>query len=147
MLSEVEFLVEGQQLSKLHDKILAEVSREYGLNKTELLILMFLSDNPQKDTAKEIVECRMLTKSCVSKSIDSLVRQGYLTTREDEEDRRILHLFVQKSAERAVEAGKAARADMSRCINQGISDEEREVFLEIWNKMMRNIREALNAES
>ena len=141
MLSEVEFLVEGQQLVKRHDRMLAEVSSQFGMNKTELAVLMFLSENPDKNTARDIVESRMLTKSCVSKTSDSLVRQGYLTTREDAGDRRILHLYVQEKAMEAAEAGLEAQKDMMVTIGRGITEEEKTFFFAILQKMVENTKE------
>lgn len=141
MQNEVEFLVEGQQLVKRHDRILAEVSGEFGMNKTELAVLMFLSENPEKDTARDIVEGRLLTKSCVSKTIDSLVRQDYLITREDPGDRRVLHLEIQEKAREAARAGVKAQKDMMTVLEGGITDQEKEVFFQILQKILKNIKE------
>ena len=141
MQSEVEFLVEGQQLVKRHDRILAEVSGEFGMNKTELAVLMFLSENPEKDTARDIVEGSLLTKSCVSKTIDSLVRQDYLITREDPGDRRVLHLEIQEKAREAARAGVKAQKDMMTVLEGGITDQEKEVFFQILQKILKNIKE------
>ena len=141
MQNEVEFLVEGQQLVKRHDRILAEVSGEFGMNKTELAVLMFLSENPEKDTARDIVEGRLLTKSCVSKTIDSLVRQDYLITREDPGGRRVLHLEIQEKAREAARAGVKAQKDMMTVLEGGITDQEKEVFFQILQKILKNIKE------
>lgn len=140
MLSEVEFLVEGQQLVKRHERILAEVSRAFGMNKTELSILMFLLENPGKNTARDIVESRMLTKSCVSKTIDSLVRQGYLITQENPGDRRILCLHIQDSAREAAEAGLTAQKEMMTTISKGITEEEKRIFYGTLQKVMDNTK-------
>ena len=66
-------LIEGQMLIRVLDRTIQETARNFGLNKTELLVLLFLYENPEKDIAKNIADCQMLTKSSVSKAIDSLV--------------------------------------------------------------------------
>ena len=96
MLKAAEFFVGGQQLVRLNEKVIGEVSKDHGINATEMGILLFLSGNPSLDTAKDIVENRMMTKSSVSRAVDSLVRQGYIRTREDAFDRRITHLVLEE---------------------------------------------------
>ena len=84
MLKAAEFFVGGQQLVRLNEKVIGEVSRDHGINATEMSILLFLAGNPDLNTAKDIVESRLMTKSSVSRAVDSLVRQGYIHTREDD---------------------------------------------------------------
>ena len=143
MLKAADFFVEEQQLARLNEKIVGEVSREHGMNSTELGILMFLANNPQYDTAKEIVEYRGMTKSCVSKAVDSLVRQGYLSTREDDADRRITHLVLEEQAGLAIAEGLQAQERLMAYICQGLSAEEMEGFCKIYNRIMENTKEAL----
>ena len=126
--------MEGQQLVRILDRTLSDTARDFGMNKTELGVLMFLYENPDKDTAKNIVECRMLTKSCVSKAIDSLVKQEYLKVQEDQKDRRILHLIVQEKAAESVQAGEEAQ----RQILCGITEEEKQTFLQVCRKIQDN---------
>lgn len=81
MLKAAEFFVGGQQLVRLNEKVIGEVSRDHGINATEMSILLFLAGNPDLNTAKIFVESRLMTKSSVSRAVDSLVRQGYIHTR------------------------------------------------------------------
>ncbi len=67
MLKAAEFFVGGQQLVRLNEKVIGEVSRDHGINATELSILLFLAGNPDLNTAKDIVESRLMTKSSVSR--------------------------------------------------------------------------------
>ena len=101
MLKAAEFFVGGQQLVRLNEKVIGEVSRDHGINATELSILLFLAGNPDLNTAKDIVESRLMTKSSVSRAVDSLVRQGYIHTREDDSDRRITHLVLEERLPRS----------------------------------------------
>ena len=73
MLKAAEFFVGGQQLVRLNEKVIGEVSRDHGINATEMSILLFLAGNPDLNTAKDIVESRLMTKSSVSRAVDSLV--------------------------------------------------------------------------
>ena len=111
MLKAAEFFVGGQQLVRLNEKVIGEVSRDHGINATEMSILLFLAGNPDLNTAKDIVESRLMTKSSVSRAVDSLVRQGYIHTREDDSDRRITHLVLEEKASPVI--GPAGNALLS----------------------------------
>lgn len=138
------FFVNGQQVFRLNEKVIGEVSREYGISRTELDILMFLANNSQYDTAKEIVENRMITKSCVSKAVESLVKKGYITTREDEADRRIIHLVLKEEADEVISLGMKAQENMAEKICSGIPAEDMEAFNRTYEKIAENIKEKLN---
>lgn len=143
MLKAAEFFVGGQQLVRLNEKVIGEVSRDHGINATEMEILLFLSGNPSLDTAKDIVESRLMTKSSVSRAVDSLVRQGYLHTREDASDRRITHLILEKKAGPVIGLGVQAQQEMLSFLCQGIPEQELETFCQIHARVQENAREAM----
>ena len=60
--------------------------------------MRFLKNNPQKDTAADIVELRMLSKAAVSKGADALIQKGMLEREADPTDRRKIHLKLTKEA-------------------------------------------------
>lgn len=53
--------------------------QEIGMPQTAFDILMFLANNPEFDTARDIVEWRYIKANLVSINVESLVREGYLT--------------------------------------------------------------------
>ena len=143
MLKATEFFVGGQQLVRLNEKVIGEVSRDHGINATEMSILLSLAGNPELDTARDIVETRSMTKSSVSRAVESLVRQGYIHTREDHEDRRITHLVLEEKASPVIEVGIQAQQEMLDFLCQGISRKELESFCRIHNQIQENAREAM----
>lgn len=143
MLKAAEFFVGGQQLVRLNEKVIGEVSRDHGINATEMSILLFLAGNPDLNTAKDIVESRLMTKSSVSRAVDSLVRQGYIHTREDDSDRRITHLVLEEKAFPVIELGVQAQQEMLCFLCQGISEAELENFCRIHTRIRENAREAM----
>ena len=143
MLRDADFFVAGQQITRLRERVLGEVASGCGMTRTELEVLLCLAENPRLDTARELVEYLMLTKSCVSKAVDSLVRQGYLSTREDAADRRIIHLTAEEKAGEAIRLGRKAKQEMEDLIQRGVSDQEIQVFRSLYGKVLENTREAL----
>ena len=64
-----ETLLAWQRMGKLYTRMELEVCARHGLTRLETDILLFLANNPAYDTAKDIVEVRMIAKSHVSASI------------------------------------------------------------------------------
>lgn len=88
MNNTTEVLMATSMFGKLYTKKILEVASKYNMNKVEVDILLFLNNNPQYDTAKDIVEVRGIAKSYVSKSIDKLVEKKLLSLNVDKKDRR-----------------------------------------------------------
>jgi len=82
----------AQQMKRLYEKQFGDTCRKYRISQNEADILAFLANNPGYDTARDIVEVRMIAKSYISRSVESLIRKGLLVRAPDEDDRRIVHL-------------------------------------------------------
>ena len=59
-------------ITSYYELLSGEVCDRYGLTQIEYDILMFLHNNPQHNTAAEIVKIRKSTKSHVSTSLKAL---------------------------------------------------------------------------
>ena len=59
------------------------VERTWGLTRNEIDVILFLSNHPGLDTARDIVALRSLSKSHVCKSVDRLTRRGFLAGAQD----------------------------------------------------------------
>ena len=103
-------------------------SRACGLARVELEILLFLANNPQYDTATDIVERRCISKAHVSQSVKSLEQRGYLERRYAGDNRRTIHLHLLECAQAAVDAGRKAQACCFAALLDGFSEAEMEQF-------------------
>ena len=63
-------------ITTYYELLSGEVCDRYGLTQMEYDILMFLHNNPQYNTAAEIVKIRKSTKSHVSTSLKNLESKG-----------------------------------------------------------------------
>ena len=61
-------------LFRLYDRMLKRVCTDHDLTVAEAEIVSFLLNNPEKDTAGDITELRMISKGAVSKAVESLIR-------------------------------------------------------------------------
>lgn len=136
-------LFAGQQFRKLYDRMTNEVSSKYGLARMELDILMFLAENPDIDTAKDIVELKFMAKSGISKAIDSLTKKGYLGVFQDEEDRRVFHLQLKEAAGAVIDAMMDVQGRVTEIIFRGITDDEVRVLRNLAARISFNINREL----
>ena len=143
MNNTTEVLMATSMFGKLYTKKILEVASKYNMNKVEVDILLFLNNNPQYDTAKDIVELRGIAKSYVSKSVDKLVAKNFLSIHADKDDRRVIHLKVENLAGEVIKEALEAQRKYVDTIYNGISKEEEEVLKEIVNKMLSNIKKEL----
>ena len=91
------------------------------------------------DRAADIVEYRGLTKSHVSVAVKELCRRGLLGSRQDDEDRRAIHLKPTAAAVQIVEDGKAAqKANISKLF-EGFTPEEKQQWCKLIKKMGSNV--------
>ena len=68
-------------ITTYYELLSGEVCDRYGLTQMEYDILMFLHNNPQYNTAAEIVKIRKSTKSHVSTSLKNLESKGLVALR------------------------------------------------------------------
>ena len=111
-------------MRSLYSAQMDAVGREYGLARVELDILLFLANNPQFDTATDIVERRCISKAHVSQSVKSLEQRGYLERRYVGDNRRTIHLRLLEGAQAAVDAGRQAQTRCFASLLEGFGEDE-----------------------
>lgn len=133
-------------VDKLYERHMAPVSASFSLTAVELSILLFLANNPEYDTAKEIVEKRHLTKSHVSVSLRDLEERGFLKKEHRNGDNRTVHLVLLPASDAAIREGRQAQADFVSILTDGLSSEQRDVLQNCFLHMKENILEALKKQ-
>lgn len=111
---------------------------EYSLAPNEIDVLLYLSNNPSFNTAKDICKYRGISKSLVCHSVDSLCSRGFLSIKEDPEDRRILRLTLSESSAPVLAKLKKARQQFQASLYQGLSKEEIKAFQSVLESMIKN---------
>ncbi|WP_343210020.1 MarR family winged helix-turn-helix transcriptional regulator [Anaerolentibacter hominis] len=140
MKPKISLLTDGRKIRKAYESSFKEFVQAYGLTQNELDVLLFLANNPGYDTAKDIVEMRLLSKSHVCKSVETLTRRGFLTGIQDERDRRSIHLTVLEAAGPVVAQARQIQREFYELLYKGITPEERDVLQKIFRKMSENLR-------
>ena len=70
------FFLRSRGMEKLYSALFSPLLERCGLTQLEADILMFLANNPEYDTARDIVEKRRLAKSHVSVGVDALAERS-----------------------------------------------------------------------
>ena len=123
----------------LYTATVSPVCEKHGLTYMEFTVLMFLANNPQFDTASDIVKYRHLTKSHVSMSVRSLENKGLLKREHHEPNRRTIHLSVMDTAARIVSEGKEAQREFGKILFSGFSDAEYKQFASFMKRIDKNV--------
>ena len=115
----------------------------YRLPQTALDILLFLANNPEYHTARDIVEVRKLKANLVSVNIARLVEDGYLTRSPIPGDRRKVALSLTEQAGPIIAQGQALQQSFFDSLFQGVSPEDRTIFHQVLDTMGHNLDASL----
>lgn len=117
-----------QNLLLAYTELCKPLCRELGIPQTAFDILMFLANNPEYQTARDIVEIRRIKANLVSINVERLAREGYLRRELLRGDRRKIRLVCTEKAAPIVERGRAMQASFIELLLWGIPTEQRESF-------------------
>ena len=126
-----------------YELLSGEVCDRYGLTQMEYDILMFLHNNPQHNTAAEIVKVRKSTKSHVSTSLKKLENEGLIERIQSEDNKKHIEIVFLDKAELIVEAGINAQKQFARNVLSGLTEEEKRICINIFDKICCNAEEQL----
>lgn len=117
--------------------------QETKLPQTAFDILMFLSNNPQYKTARDIVEVRKLKANLVSINVDKLVKEGYLERREVAGDRRKTELVCTSQADSIIEKGRLVQKTFKDALFNNMDDSMKDVLFKGMEIMEDNLNRIL----
>lgn len=138
-----ELLDSIQLIKKLYTVSLEPVYKQYGLTKMELDILLFLANNPGYDSAKDIIERRLLTKSHVSTSIKSLIEKKYLKSTYLHNNNKTVHLVLLESSNEIINAGQLVQKNFIETIFKDFTATEKQIIFDSFSKISKNANKAL----
>ena len=143
MARTTDFLVTIRRIIKLYDNMLKGICQQYQLSLIEANIISFLYNNPGKDTAGDIVELRMLAKGNVSQAVEALIQKSLLQRRQDNADRRKIHLSLLPAADPITRDMDTIRQQFHEEVFRGFSTEEIAFFEQVNGRIMENAKNAM----
>ena len=130
-------------ITSYYELLSGEVCYRYGLTQMEYDILMFLHNNPQHNTAAEIVKVRKSTKSHVSTSLKKLENKGLVERIQSEDNKKHIEIVLLDKAELIVEAGINAQKRFAQNVLRGLTEEEKHMCINVFDKICNNAEEYL----
>ncbi|WP_077612247.1 MarR family winged helix-turn-helix transcriptional regulator [Clostridium sp. Marseille-P2415] len=131
------------KIDKIYRKVCGKAVAEYDFTPNEILVLMFLSNNQELNSASDIAQCRNISKGLVAKSVESLCEKGYLTTGKDKKDRRLVHLYLTEKSQKVVARIKTCKQEFMEELHKGIPAEDLEALNRTAKVMNRNLENML----
>ncbi|MEG2000166.1 MAG: MarR family transcriptional regulator [Evtepia sp.] len=126
---------------KFYEKKSLPVYHNYHLSRLELDVFAFLSNHPHLDTARDIVAFRMIPKANVSQAVELLIQKNYLVRKQDQQDRRRIHLSITDSAAPLASEIKTMQQEFFSQLFHGFSSEECATFSTLVSRIAENALE------
>ena len=115
--------------------------QELKLPQTAFDILMFLANNPDCTTARDIVEIRKIKANLVSVNVDRLVQEGYLERRAVAGDRRKTQLLCTEKAQPVIARGREVQERFFARLLHNTDAATREAFSTPWRSSGKSGRD------
>ncbi len=133
-----EWLGKMYTMDQYLQECITPVCKEYHLTGAEMTVLLFLYNNPEQNTATDIIKFSRMGKANISKSIEHLIRRDLLIRTRDAQDRRVVHLCLTETALCILPDLIGAAEQYLRGIFADFSPDEMRVFSEFNNRMAAN---------
>lgn len=140
------FWDQHKTITSCYEMLTRKVCEQYQLTQMEYDILIFLHNNPQHNTAAEIVKIRKSTKSHVSSSLKNLENRGLVERIQSVDNKKHIEIILLEKAVPIIEDGIKVQKEFAKTLLQGLSEEEKRICVEVFNKICKNADEYLKTD-
>ena len=137
------FWDQHKTLTNYYEMLTRDVCEKYEVTQMEYDILMFLNNNPQHNTAAEIVKIRKSTKSHVSTSLKKLESKGLIQREQSIRNKKYIKITLLDKAEPIVQTGIRTQKQFAKNVFSGVTKEKIDMCKEVFNKICANADECL----
>ena len=136
-----------RKLLEVYNDTCKPLCKELKLPQTAFDILMFLANNPQYQTARDIVQIRNIKANLVSINVDKLVKEGYLQREAIEGDRRKTKLICTIKAQPVIKEGQKLQQEFVDKLFENTTKEDKEIFIHVMTTMDTNLDDILKGRN
>lgn len=136
-----DFLLNIFMLKRLYDQFMQPVANRHALRRMELDILLFLANQPEYDTASDLIHRRGLSKSHVSTSIQHLLEKELIIAHHFANDKKRMHLKLSDTCSSIIEEGQIAQQAFFKSLMKEFSEDEIKTMKTLFRKMNQNIQD------
>lgn len=140
------FWDQHKTITSCYEMLTRKVCEKYQLTQMEYDILIFLHNNPQHNTAAEIVKIRKSTKSHVSSSLKNLENRGLVERIQSVDNKKHIEIVLLEKTVPIIEDGIKVQKEFAKTLLQGLSEEEKRICVEVFNKICKNADEYLKTD-
>ena len=138
-LTAAKLHVHAKRFMDAYSAAMQPLSREFAIPQTAAEILLFLANNPENRTAKDICTMRQLKPGIVSLHVDTLVTLGFLERKSVPGDRRKTALVLTEKAAPVIEQGRRLQKSFADRLTEGLRAEDLAHFRRCVAAFERNI--------
>lgn len=138
-MNELSLITFTSQVEGAYTTLCQPVLNEFGISQTSFDILMFLTNQPEHYTAREISQLRNIKANVVSLHVEKLVQDGYLERKSVEGDRRKIRLVCTDKAKKITEKGHAVQQTFFERLMDGLSENDLEEFKHCFRVIAKNV--------
>ena len=131
----------ANKMTQAYHIMLAPLCKETGLPPMALDILLFLANDPEHNTAKDICRMRGHKSGIVSVHVERLVNDGLLERQEMPGDRRQTRLVCTEKAQDIITRGRDIQWQFGLRLMEGISKEDHETMHRCFERIDVNLDE------
>ena len=131
------FWDQHKTITSCYELLSRSVCDKYQLTQMEYDILMFLHNNPQSNTAADIVKVRKSTKSHVSTSLKSLENKGIIERIQSDFNKKHIEIVL------FIKEGIKAQKEFAHNVLKGLTEEEKQMCMNVFEKICNNAEERL----
>lgn len=137
-LQTTKVLLDMKNVIEFYNKLATKAAEEAGITRPEGDILIFLRNNPEHNSAKDIVKLKGVSKAYVSKAVEPLLQKGLIEIEVDATDRRCQHLTLTEKAAPIVDIFHEMQKDFINKLTSGIDPEELNIHWKVTTQFSQN---------
>lgn len=126
---------------ELYESLCQPVCKSCGIPQTALDILLFLANNPEYYTARDICRIRGIKANLVSFHVEKLVQEGYLERESIPGDRRQVKLLCTEKAEPVIRQGREVQKKYREVLTADIEPSDLEALGRCMDIIRQNIEQ------
>ncbi len=128
-------------------QLINESLRPLNLSSAEGNILLHLLTSQQEMGQEQLVEQLDISKPAVSRALDSLEKKGYISREQNPNDRRAYRVLLTAQARQIAPDVEHTYNQLYVIALQGISPEELDTFIKLFQRMSENFRSKTEVKS
>lgn len=138
-MQDYEFL-SWRKIKQLKKKTADAFLKEYDLKMIDVILMNGLYIHPEADTLNDLSDALCVNKGQASRSMDSLVKRGYVISEVDIADRRLIHFALTEKGQQLTKKLDDVRQKEIKKMFEGIPEDNIKIFIDVLHQINQNIK-------